>query len=198
MYGVALSYFLWPNHYEMYNFFISESKKINTVNTYLEIGPGHGLFLVEALKTFPGADFVAVDISPISRNISQSIVNHFTGSQQCDFHIQDINRFEGGIYDYIVMCEVLEHLDQPLPILLKAKKMLAHNGRLFLTTCANCPAVDHVYIYDSVDHIRTQIHEAGFDILTDLPLAVGAYPKNEWREKRVEVNYAAMVLPARS
>ena len=193
IYGLALSCFLWPNHYAMYEYFISESKKLNGVNTYLEIGPGHGLYLVESIKNFPHAKFNAFDISPISINISREIVASFTDNTSCDFRIQDVNSFEGDTYDYIVMCEVIEHLDDPLPILTKLRNLLSDNGRLFLTTCANCPAKDHVYHYDSVEHIRREIQEAGFGILTDLPLAVGDFHESEWAQNKVEVNYAAML-----
>lgn len=193
MYGLALSYFLWPNHYLMYDFFISESKKLQDINTYLEIGPGHGLFLVESIKNFPHAKFEAIDISPISKNISETIVKHFTRTVKCKFQILDVNHLESGKYDYIVMCEVLEHLDDPVSILIKLKSLLSEQGRLFITTCANCPAVDHVYQYHNVEHIRTEIREAGFKIVSELPLPVGDFPESQWAEQNIEVNYAAML-----
>jgi len=196
MYGLALSCFLWPNHYAMYDFFISESKKLSDINFYLEIGPGHGLYLVESIKNFPRAKFEAIDISPISKRISEAIVTHFTGKSECEFRIQDVNCIETGKYDYIVMCEVLEHLDDPLSTLINLRSLLSEEGRFFLTTCANCPAIDHVYLYDSIDHIRNEIKNAGFYIITDLPLAVSDFPENEWQKERVEVNYAAMVRKA--
>ena len=50
MIGLAISQFLWSTHYAMYSCFIKkvtqESKKIKD---YLEVGPGHGLFLIQAL-----------------------------------------------------------------------------------------------------------------------------------------------------
>jgi len=194
MYGLALSYFLWPNHYSMYDFFISESKKIENVESYMEIGPGHGLFLVASIYNFPDAKFEAIDISPISKRISGAIVTHFTESSKCDFQVKDVNHIQSGKYDYIVMCEVLEHLDDPLSVMKKFRSLLSESGRFFITTCANCPAIDHVYLYDSVDHIRREIKEAGFEILTDLPLSVGDFPESEWYEKKVEINYAAMLM----
>ena len=77
MIGVAISQFLWPTHYAMYTFFI---KNINNfkgnVNNYLEIGCGHGLFLLEAIKKFKkNANFEIVDISKTSLEISKSIIN---------------------------------------------------------------------------------------------------------------------------
>ena len=193
VYAIALSFFLWPNHYAMYDFFIKESKKIHNIESYLEIGPGHGLYLARSINFFPNAEFSAIDISPISKRITEALVSHFTGNTKCEFHLQDINEFDGSFYDYIVVGEVLEHLDDPLFVLKKLRDMLSENGRMFLTTCANCPAIDHIYLYDSVAAIRDQVEKAGFKILVDLPLAVGDYPECEWDDKKVEVNYAAMV-----
>lgn len=193
MYGLALSQFLWPNHYAMYDFFISESRKITRIESYLEIGPGHGLFLAESINNFPHVRFDSIDISPISKDISESIVQHFTGTTKCNFQVKDVNHLSSGDYDYIVMCEVLEHLDDPMSVMAKIRNLLKEDGRFFITTCANCPAIDHVYQYHGVDHIRTEIQEAGFKIVSELPLPVGDFTKNQWAEQKIEVNYAAML-----
>lgn len=193
MYGLALSQFLWPNHYAMYDFFINQSCNLRKVESYLEIGPGHGLYLLEALKLLPNAKFLAVDISPVSKKISQATVEHFAPDAECQFLVRDVNDFHEGKFDYIVMCEVLEHLDRPLETMKDIRDLLNGDGYFFMTTCANCPAIDHVYLYNSVKHIRDQIHEAGFKVVTDLPLAVNASPEEDWDDQKVEVNYAAML-----
>ena len=38
MYGLALSLFLWPNHYAMLDFFLTSCQVTDTVRKYLEIG----------------------------------------------------------------------------------------------------------------------------------------------------------------
>lgn len=193
MYGLALSQFLWPNHYAMYDFFISESRKITGVESYLEIGPGHGLFLVESINNFPDARFDSIDISPVSNNISESIVKHFTGTAKCNFQVKDVNHLSSGKYDYIVMCEVLEHLDDPKSVMVIIRNLLNESGYFFITTCANCPAIDHVFQYHCVDHIRAEIQEAGFEIISELSLPVGSFTEDKWAEQKIEVNYAAML-----
>ncbi len=193
MYGLALSYFLWLNHYSMYDFFISESQKLEDVKSYLEVGPGHGLFLVDSILNFPDATFEAIDISPTSTRIAEKIVKYFAPNSKCKFQVLDVNHIQSGNFDYIVMCEVLEHLDNPLSLMKKVHGLLNRNGRCFITTCANAPAIDHVYLYDSVNHIRREIEEAGLEILADLSLPVGDYPEEVWKEEKTEVNYAAML-----
>lgn len=194
MYGLALSQFLWPNHYAMYDFFISESRKITDVRSYLEIGPGHGFFLVESIRKFPEAKFDAIDISPVSKSISEALVKHFIGSSKCQFQVKDVNDLKSGSYDYIVMCEVLEHLDEPRSVMAKIRSLLNKSGHFFITTCANCPAIDHVYRYRSIDHIRKEVNEAGFEINSELALPVDGISgrSSEWDGENAEVNYAAM------
>jgi 2-polyprenyl-3-methyl-5-hydroxy-6-metoxy-1,4-benzoquinol methylase len=193
MYGLALSIFLWPNHYMMYDFFIRESKKLISVASYLEVGPGHGLYLVESIKIFSHARFVAVDISPISVRITESVLTNFTGYHDCQFLVKDVHDVEDEKFDYIVMCEVLEHLDDPQSIMLKIHKLLDENGHLFITTCANCPAIDHVYQYQCVEQIRAEIEESGFEIVSEVAFPVGNFPESQWYDLNVEVNYAAML-----
>ncbi len=193
MYGVAVSQFLWPNHYAMFDFFMDTIARFSNVKKYLEIGPGHGLFLVEAMRHFRAAQFSAIDISPVSLRISKEIVDHFTGGQSCSFQISDVQNLDSASYDFISMCEVLEHLDQTIPLLKKLHSMLTAEGHLFITTCANCPAIDHTYLYRSVHHIRQELQEAGFKILADISLPIENKPENMWEEERVEVNYAALL-----
>ncbi len=194
MYGLGLSQFLWPNHYFMYSYFIDVISKLNDVKTYLEIGPGHGLFLVESLKRFKSADFTAVDISPVSVSITQKVVKEFSPQTKCRFINCDVREFvEDYKYDVIVMCEVLEHLEDPNEILQKVKALLNPGGTAFITTCANAPAIDHVYLYTSADHIRKEICAQGFNIVSDLTLPVENEPEEQWERKKVELNYAAVL-----
>jgi len=193
MYGLGLSQFLWPNHYAMYSYFINIVRKINNIEFYLEIGPGHGLFLVEALKHFENASFSAVDISPISIDITKKVIDQFVPCVKCDFLHKDVREFSGNQYDMIVMCEVLEHLEDPNEILQKIRELLSPGGTAFITTCANAPAIDHVYLYRSVEHIRSEIRNSGFGIISEIVLPVGNIHEDEWEQQKVEINYAALL-----
>ena len=193
MYGLALSQFLWPNHYALLDFFMCESPSLGNVRTYLEVGPGHGLFLMEALKMFPRSSFLAVDISPISICLSKKAVQLFFPQAHCQFMVQDIRQLKDKNFDYVVMGEVLEHVDDPIEIMKGIRRLLNDDGRFFITTCANCPAIDHVYLYDSVEHIQDEIYQAGFKIVKELSLPVGDFAEQEWRHKRVLINYGAIL-----
>jgi SAM-dependent methyltransferase len=193
LYGLGLSQFLWPNHYALFDFFISRCRQLSQVSSYLEVGPGHGLFLLEALRIFQDVEAMAIDISPTAIHISQSAVETLLPRSKCRFLIQDINQLEYGTYDLICMCELLEHLDDPIPVLRKALSLLAPQGHCFITTCANAPAIDHVYLYDSVEAIQSQLIDCGFRIEVELALPVESIPRERWSSEKTEVNYGALL-----
>ncbi len=198
MVGLLLTQYLWPNHYEMYVFFLREMKKLKSVKKVLEIGPGHGLYFAESVTQFPDAHFDAIDISPTSKKLSEALVSQFTGNMQCKVELKDVNQLASDRqYDYIVMGEVLEHLEDPKSVLRKIYSLLNNNGYFFMTTCANAPAIDHIYLYDSVEHIQRELRECGFEPVSELSLPVEDLPRDQWKNHKVEVNYAAMLTKLR-
>ena len=50
---LALSQFFWESHYRIFDFFLAEIATAGKhVKNYLEIGPGHGLYLAHAINNF--------------------------------------------------------------------------------------------------------------------------------------------------
>ena len=195
IYGLALSQFLWSNHYEMFSFYLQQCDKIkDSVSRYLEIGPGHGLYLAHSIERMPDADITAVDISPASIKITRDVIDSFHGDQiKYSLECKDVHEMADSSYDFIVMGEVLEHVDDPTHILKKLHSVLTDDGYLFVTTCANCPAIDHVYLYDGVAAIREQLESCGFRIVDDLALALSDRPEEEWESRKELLNYAALL-----
>lgn len=196
MVGLSLSIFLWPNHYAMYDFFIRETGSLEDVRTSLEIGPGHGLYLVETMLAHAAVDARAVDISPASLEMSREMVGLFMPDNRVNFELADVFAMSEGTYDYVVMNEVLEHVEDAPGLLRKLRGLITDSGRVFLTTCANCPAVDHIYLYTDLEHIQRELREAGFRIESEIALPVEDVPREKWTQDRVGVNYAAMLSPA--
>ncbi len=198
MHGIIISIFLWKSHYLMFEYFIKEALSVGAIKRGLEIGAGHGLFLSQAMKKFPEAVFKVVDISPVSISIASKLTRHTTPSpERIEFVNSDIREFESGEkFDFIIMGEVLEHVEDPLGLLKRIRSLITGDGRLFLTTCANAPAVDHVYCYESVAAISGMIEEAGFRVAGELPLSAEGVPREKWEELKTPVNYAAIALPA--
>src|SRR6185436_7083739 len=67
-------------------------------------------------------------------------------------------------FDFITMGEVIEHLDDPRPVLRKVGVALRPGGVAFLTTCANCPTKDHVYLFRNAEEIRCLFRECGLEV----------------------------------
>jgi len=197
MLGLAISQFLWPTHYAMYNFFANNVEKLSpNIRSYLEIGPGHGLFFNKALECLgKDVEAVGVDISPMSISITRSIMEYCrTDFLNIEYHNVDILKFDSDKkYDFITMGEVLEHVNCPDKLLYKLKELLTSEGKAFVSTCVNAPAIDHVYHFKSVDEIRSEIDNCGLLIKDEKVLPAENLPLKEIEEKKIAVNYCAIL-----
>lgn len=197
MVGLGISQFLWSTHYEMFSFFkrcIAEARA--SISSYLEIGPGHGLLLEHALSTCPSLQRVlAIDISPTSLELTKSVIELFNPNRKSiEFLLGDVTTTNlGECFNFITMGEVLEHVEQPQLLLARIKELLAPGGRAFISTCANCPAIDHVHQFDDVEQIREMIKASGLKIIRDLPLPVENMTIEQAEAQRITINYCALL-----
>ncbi|WP_028301814.1 class I SAM-dependent methyltransferase [Oceanospirillum beijerinckii] len=196
MIGLALSQYLWESHYKILQHFrtaLIDNKE--NIKKYIEIGPGHGLFLRHAITNLdPGVDFVTVDISRTSLEISKSIIEHAVPDKEVRYINKDILSLENDQqYDFILMGEVLEHVEQPELLLRKIHDSMATNGKAFLSTCVNCPAIDHLYHFKSVDDIRSLFNDCGLEIESETVVPVENLPMEEIVKKKITINYSALV-----
>ncbi len=155
MSALLISQILWKHHFCIFiyfktritNYFDKESRiKI------LDIGPGHGFFsffIKETIPEFNTIDFV--DISETSLAMTKKIIGE---NEKLNYFLKDIFDFdESDKYDFIVLGEVLEHLDKPQEILKKLARLLSNNGVLWITTPTNSPALDHVYLFKTKQEV---------------------------------------------
>ena len=196
MIGLALSQYLWSTHYEMFSHLkesILENK--DNIGKYLEIGPGHGLFLKSAIGILDkDVSITAVDISQTSLNISKSIINYFYPSKNIDFINADMLNLDINLkYDFIVMGEVIEHVENPQTLLVKISKLLNKNGKAFLSTCVNCPMIDHIYHFHTVGEIKDMLASSGLIVESERILPTEDLCISDVIEKRITINYSAIV-----
>ena len=110
------------------------------------------------------------------------------------FQHRDVMTFnDKSTFDFITMGEVLEHVESPKSLLDKVYKLLKQKGRAYISTCCNCPAIDHVYLFRNVKEIREFFAEAGLHINREIALPVETISKGSDKSKRTEINYAAIV-----
>lgn len=197
MIGLAISQFLWRTHYEMYCCLRKALKRYcRSARSYLEIGPGHGLFLKEAVKLLPGdASIKVVDISKVSIDITRSIMGYFYPEvASIEYITGDVLLIDSSDqYDFITMGEVLEHVKNPDMLMQKLHSMLKVDGRAFVSTCVNAPAIDHVYQFHHVDEIRSLLKKCGFIIDEELVLPVENLPMSDIIAGKITVNYCAIL-----
>ena len=199
MIGLALSQFLWETHYEMFSFFCKWLKNnSNNIKEYLEIGPGHGLFLKKAIGNLKNRAFYKViDISQTSLEITKSIIMLSYPElieSRIDYQCSNILEIEmEQKYDFITAGEVLEHLANPERMLIILKNLLNKNGKIYLSTCANCPAIDHIYKFNCISEIKDMIENEGLKILDELILPVEKMDMKEIINKKITINYCAIL-----
>lgn len=169
MYGLAITGFFWPNHVEMGRFFMRTLPK-DKGGKYLEIGPGHGYYLMKALELGSFGSYTGIDISEASIRQTEAILDHFYPDakdkidlRQMDF--LDADGLQAGSYDAIVMGEVLEHVENPLTFMKRIAELAKPDAYIYMTTCANAPAIDHIYLYECPKDVEDQFEAASLDIV---------------------------------
>ena len=197
MIGLAISQFLWSTHYAMYSFFIKKIiQERSKVKNYLEVGPGHGLFLTQALeKLDKKTNFEIVDISKTSIKITKSIVN-LINKKKLNINYKQKNVFnitKSKKFDFITMGEVLEHVAEPKKLLIKLKSLVTKNGSIFISTCVDCPSIDHIYHFKTVQEIEKMIKESGFIILDKQILPVEDKSMKIIIKNKITINYCAHI-----
>ena len=195
--GLAMTYAMWPNHAKLLEFYRNSFvASLPDAPISVEIGPGHGLLGFTLLTDRPASSYVALDISaPALDFITEAFAaNGLT--TPVELIVGDATDMNDARIpteaDSIVCCEVLEHVDDPASILGSIRDRLRPTGRAFLSTVANLEAIDHVYLYEDADQIRSMIRDSGFEIVDERAMEL---PGDD-SEGFTPLNYACIVAPA--
>ena len=198
MLGLALSYFLWGHHFEILSYYRESLSEVAVRSRCLEIGSGHGLLAATLLEQRPDWRTLDIlDISPASLAMTRSILTRLSPGER----LRDISFICGnifktpveGLYDYITMGEVLEHVEDPLALLIAVGKYLSPEGRLFVTTCANSPAIDHIHQFHTVAEIHQMIQQAGLAIVSERVIPSLDKSLDYMEKNKLDVSYAAVL-----
>jgi SAM-dependent methyltransferase len=192
MHGLAFAQFLWPEQYARFRFFSDHiGRELANGGRYLEICGGHALYILEAVSQAPqNVDFQLVDISPSSMALAQGIAQGLA----VDFRLMNIFDFASDVkFDFITIGEVIEHVETPLPLLIRVRELLAPGGRVFISTPANAPTIDHIYLFNNANEIRAMLTEAGFTILREATQYSTNVTEEKARKLKVALMYAAFV-----
>lgn len=192
MIALMLTQIYWQSHVKIFKWYKEVISKLN-LKTFLEIGSGHGLLTKELLKKKKAQGLIC-DISQQSLNLTKSILKNYNKKNEILFKKKDFLKFnDKKKYDLIIMGEVIEHVENPIKFLKKVKKLLSSNGKVFISTCANCAQVDHKYHFRNIDEIRMMILKSDLNIDKELVSASENIPKCRWQREKISVNYCALL-----
>jgi 2-polyprenyl-3-methyl-5-hydroxy-6-metoxy-1,4-benzoquinol methylase len=167
MYGLALTYFLWPAHVAMQKFFASTFPK-GRHGAYLEIGPGHGYYFRQAAALGGFDRMIGVDVSPESVELSRDLMRYCPLETAAEVEIleADFLQFpsDGIAFSCIVMGEVLEHVEEPGLFLRKIAELSKPDTHIYVTTCLNAPAIDHIFLFSTLSEVDDLASDSGLVI----------------------------------
>lgn len=193
MMGLSISDYIWTNHIKMLRYF-EENNKIFTGERYLEIGPGFGQYLVRALLNCNFKAYFACDISKTSVEGSNKFLRYRNLADKC--FVEEKNFFEYTSeekFDFIVMGEVLEHVETPLSMLKKIYELLEKGGKAFITTVINAPTLDHIYLFSNMEEVLELAQRGGFSIIDYTYATEGDVVLEKAVKKKQAINIA-MIL----
>lgn len=166
--GLALTTFLWPNHLAMWRHFRSLLDNAFAESaSYLEIGTGHGLFFLSACQSSHFSSCTGIDINDDCVGLTRDLLARHCGEISTDWLVQKQNLLQWDqdqTFDFIVMGEVLEHVETPTTLLQACRNRLTENGTFWLSTCLNAPEIDHVFLFQSLGDICSLLETSGFRI----------------------------------
>jgi ubiquinone/menaquinone biosynthesis C-methylase UbiE len=200
MYGLALTSFLWPNHLALFRFF-AETLPNDRGGAYLEIGPGHGYFLMTAMERSAYAEFLGVDISETSISQTRALLEHYGRGSKAKkgFELRCMDFLASGLpaasFDAVVMGEVLEHVERPELFLREIGRVAKKDAHVFVTTCINAPAVDHIYLFGDTQQLETLFADNGFTVKSRLIRPYEGKTLEESLKQYLAVNVAYVLAP---
>jgi 2-polyprenyl-3-methyl-5-hydroxy-6-metoxy-1,4-benzoquinol methylase len=193
MYGLAITSFLWPNHTAMHDFFV-RTFPIGARGTYLEIGPGHGYYFRQAGNIGNFDRMIGVDISAASIALTRDIVEHMGMTSRAKVNLieSDFLKVSGDALDCscIVMGEVLEHVEDPGQFLRAIARLSRRHTHVFITTCVNAPAIDHISLFRTPGEVEELIRRNGLELVDALRVPYAGKTLQECEAQRLAINVA--------
>jgi len=198
MYGLALTTYLWPNHRVIHRCFVDTLPR-KQHGRYLEIGPGHGVYFMNAMRLGAYEAYTGVDISPTSIELTRSLLSSgaFGKFDKYEFICTDFlaESAAHGTFQAIVMGEVLEHVENPLAFLKKIRELADAKAFVFVTTAINAPAIDHIYLYYSPEAVTDMAIVAGFRVVKVETAPYPGLSLQQSLDKKLPVNIALIMEP---
>ena len=170
MKGLAISQYLIEQHRNCRGWFCDKISALTTGGNWLEVGVGHGEYFTLTLLRTNFEHYLGIDISPTSVLLTNEMVKQRipAGLKSVEVREQDFFQYNGPVCDAVIMGEILEHVDRPAAFLEKVYEITNEKSFIYITTVINAPAIDHVFLFSSVEEIEELYQNAGFEICDKL------------------------------
>jgi 2-polyprenyl-3-methyl-5-hydroxy-6-metoxy-1,4-benzoquinol methylase len=165
--GILLTQVLWQNHAHAIDIYRDRFLGANREGyEHLEVGPGHGLFLVSAARDPRCGSVTAWDVSQSSLESTRCALRKMKVERPVVMTEAEICSVEPepDAFDSITCSEVLEHTERPHKALDNLFRTLRSGGHLFLNIPVNSPAPDHIYLWRKPVEIQSMVSDQGFVI----------------------------------
>jgi len=196
--GLLLSQVLWFNHVASCDFFMRRSAElIRSDGRYLEVGPGHGLMTYLTLRQLRPTSAVAWDLSAVSIEHTRKALEKL-GVFDVTCEVRDVMAVEPGEgeFDFVVLSEVLEHIEDPMPVMARLRSLLSPQGIIFINVPINSPSPDHIYLMETVEDAQRLLTENGFAIIDEAHFATQGTKLERALKNKVSVSINMFAQPA--
>lgn len=164
MRGLMLSQILWRQHAGASAFFAERFlPALKDGYDYLEIGPGHGLWLSFAATDPRCRSLTGWDVAPASLEMTRQGLAKMGIRRDIDLELHDVCASEPAVprFDAIVISQVLELVSSPSGAIDHLAGSLRPGGILFV----NCPtkmlAPDHIRVWSGFEEIDGLLTASG-------------------------------------
>ncbi len=199
MLGLAVAEFLWATVLKIHRFYADLIRNASG-ERYLEIGPGHGKYFLEAYQLQRFKQYDAVDVSETAIAMTKDYMERYIAKMQGggvkNYRLicGDATKFSFDVgYDFVVIQEVLEHIEDPIGMLRSIHRILASDGKVYALFPINAPSPAHIFLFHSIAHVKGIVAEAGFELLQEEYITTNHMSVELAEEKKMPIN-ACMVL----
>lgn len=175
MNAVLFTQLFWKNHALSMDLFRTQFiPEAQEGYDYLEVGPGHGLFMAFVAMDDRCNSLTGWDLSATSLKDTRAALEkmHTQDADKIQLEQNDIVSATdiSQRFDCIMCSEVLEHTEKPEEALANLYGLLRDQGRIYLNIPVNSPAPDHIYLWTECEEVLNAVKEAGFEIEYSLEL----------------------------
>ena len=168
--GLLTAYISMLNLYTKYDFFMKKFlPMINDNSIGIDVGFGEGFYLWKILENTKNVRCNGMDISPYAIEFTTNLLTCTKiKSNRYNLYLGDINKkinCQEKSQDFVVLAEIIEHLEKPERAIMEISPMLKRGGILFLSTVINNNHMDHISNFESPDVIEEMLVRNGFNIL---------------------------------